>query len=174
MRTKGKITSWNDEKGYGFISPMAGRNRVFVHIKGFDNRGRRPAVGDVVTYSTSADARGRPYAEGVTIAGVKLPKKPASSSKLASHVIAVCCGPVRPDHNKAEADCIPVVKLFTPDGGCTLLLSQRDPEEPDIAFGLCDLGMGCPELGSVRISEPESARGRLGLPVERDHYFAPV
>jgi len=89
VRTKGKITSWNDQKGYGFISPMAGGDRVFVHIKGFENRGRRPAVGDVVTYSISADARGRPYAEGVAIAGVKLPKKPSSSSKLASHVIAV-------------------------------------------------------------------------------------
>ncbi len=32
----------------------------------------------------------------------------------------------------------PVVKLFTADAGCTWLLSELDPEEPDIAFGLCD------------------------------------
>jgi hypothetical protein len=70
-----------------------------------------------------------------------------------------------------DIDFIPVVKLFTPDAGCTWLLSELDPEEPDIAFGLCDLGMGCPELGSVRISELESVRGRLGLPVERDLHF---
>jgi hypothetical protein len=44
-------------------------------------------------------------------------------------------------------------------------------EEPEIAFGLCDLGLGCPELGSVRISEIESLRGTLGLPVERDLHF---
>jgi uncharacterized membrane protein YsdA (DUF1294 family) len=68
---------------------MAGGNRVFVHIKGFENRGRRPAVGDVVTYSNSTDARGRSYAEGVAIAGVKPLKKPSSSSKFSSHVIAV-------------------------------------------------------------------------------------
>ena len=66
---------------------------------------------------------------------------------------------------------IPVVKLFTPDAGCTWLLSELDPEDPDIAFGLCDLGMGCPELGTVRISELESVRGKLGLPVERDRHF---
>lgn len=71
-----------------FHLPNGRGDRVFVHIKGFDNRGHRPAVGDVISYSTSTDARGRPYAEGVAIAGVKLPKKP-SSSKLASHVIAV-------------------------------------------------------------------------------------
>lgn len=74
----------------------------------------------------------------------------------------------------AEPDFIPVVKLFTPDAGCTWLLTELDPEEPDIAFGLCDLGMGCPELGCVRISELESVRGRLRLPVERDLHFAPV
>ena len=43
----------------------------------------------------------------------------------------------------------PVVKLFTPDANCTWLLSELDPEEPDIAFGLCDLGLGFPEIGSV-------------------------
>ena len=72
---------------------------------------------------------------------------------------------------KAEADFIPVVKFFTPDANCTWIITELDPDEPDIAFGLCDLGMGCPELGSVRISELESVRGRLGLPVERDLHF---
>ena len=71
----------------------------------------------------------------------------------------------------SDADFIPVVKLFTPDAACTWLLSELDPDDPDIAFGLCDLGFGSPELGSVRISEIESVRGRLGLPVERDLHF---
>ena len=69
-----------------------------------------------------------------------------------------------PDHR-------PVVKLFTPDANCTWLISELDPEEPDIAFGLCDLGMGCAELGSVRISEIESLRGAFGLKPERDRFF---
>lgn len=71
------------------------------------------------------------------------------------------------------ADHPPVVKLFTPDAQCTWLLSEIDPKEPDIAFGLCDLGIGFPELGSVRISELEGIRGKLGLPVERDRFFQP-
>ena len=64
----------------------------------------------------------------------------------------------------------PVVKLFTPDAGCTWLLSEIDPDH-DRLFGLCDLGMGCPELGYVSLSELESVRGQLGLPVERDLHF---
>lgn len=70
-----------------------------------------------------------------------------------------------------EIDFSPVVKLFTPDAGCTWLLTEIDPEDEDIAFGLCDLGMGSPELRPVRISEIEALRGKLGLPVERDLYF---
>jgi hypothetical protein len=46
-----------------------------------------------------------------------------------------------------------------------------DPHEPDILFGLCDLGMGFPELGSVRLSELQSVRGPLGLGIERDLMF---
>lgn len=65
----------------------------------------------------------------------------------------------------------PVVKLFTPDAQCTWLISEIDPENPDIAFGLCDLGMGFPELGCVSISELTALRGKLGLPVERDLSF---
>ena len=68
----------------------------------------------------------------------------------------------------------PVVKLFLPGSAATWLLTETDPEDPDIAFGLCDLGMGSPELGSVRLSEIASVRGRLGLPVERDLHFTPT
>ena len=70
-----------------------------------------------------------------------------------------------------EMDFVPIVKLFTPDANCTWLLTELDPEDPDIALGLCDLGLGFPELGSVRFSELESIRGPMGLPVERDLYF---
>ena len=72
-----------------------------------------------------------------------------------------------------EIDFRPVVKLFTPDANATWLLTEIDPENPDIAFGLCDLGMGCPEIGSVSLSEIASIRGRLRLPVERDTHFEP-
>ena len=69
-----------------------------------------------------------------------------------------------PDHK-------PVVKLFTPDANCTWLIAELDPDEPDIAYGLCDLGLGCAELGSVRISEIERVRGPFGLKPERDRSF---
>ncbi|WP_446685751.1 DUF2958 domain-containing protein [Mesorhizobium caraganae] len=39
------------------------------------------------------------------------------------------------------------------------------------AFGLCDLGLGCPEIGNVSLSELAAVRGSLDLPVERDRHF---
>jgi hypothetical protein len=65
----------------------------------------------------------------------------------------------------------PVVKLFTPDGGATWLLTEVLPHDPDIAFGLCDLGIGFPELGYVSLNELSRVRGHLGFPVERDEWF---
>jgi uncharacterized membrane protein YsdA (DUF1294 family)/cold shock CspA family protein len=74
MRTKGKISSWNHEKGFGFISPFDGGKRVFVHIKAFSNRNRRPEVNQMVTYDLSADNQGRTCAMNASLAGDRLPQ----------------------------------------------------------------------------------------------------
>jgi hypothetical protein len=78
------------------------------------------------------------------------------------------------DNPDGLIDMLPVVKLFTPDAGCTWLLTEIDPDDHDRAFGLCDLGLGYPELGYVSLAELASVRGKLGLPVERDLHFAPA
>ena len=72
---------------------------------------------------------------------------------------------------KRDIDPHPVVKLFTPDAGCTWLLTEIDPDDTDCAFGLCDLSLGFPELGYVSLGELQSVRGKLGLPIERDRSF---
>jgi hypothetical protein len=71
-------------------------------------------------------------------------------------------------------DPIPVVKIFSPIGSATWLLCSLDREAPDIASGLCYLGFGTPEIGSVRISEMESGILPLGLRLERDLHFRPT
>lgn len=71
----------------------------------------------------------------------------------------------------ANLDPAPVVKLFTPDAGATWLLTEIDPTDCDRAFGLCDLGLGEPELGYVSLGELAAVRGPLRLPIERDIAF---
>ena len=89
MRTKGKITSWNDEKGFGFITPNSGGKRVFVHIKAFGNRNRRPEVNQTVTFALSADNQGRPCAVKATLAGDRLTQKTKRTNGSMSIIVAV-------------------------------------------------------------------------------------
>src|SRR5882672_6773290 len=66
----------------------------------------------------------------------------------------------------------PVVKIFTADAAATWLFTESDPDDPDRLFGLCDLGLGAPELGYASLTELLAIRGYLGLPVQRDMHFA--
>ncbi len=72
---------------------------------------------------------------------------------------------------KDEIDFQPVVKIFTSGGECTWLLTEIDPEDTDVAFGLYQPARGYPKLGYVRLSEIAAVRGKLGLPAERDLWF---
>jgi uncharacterized membrane protein YsdA (DUF1294 family)/cold shock CspA family protein len=69
MRLVGRISGWNDEKGYGFVVPHDGGDRAFVHVRAFRFGSRRPVNGDLISYSASKDARGRSNATNVRHAG---------------------------------------------------------------------------------------------------------
>ncbi|MCP3381245.1 DUF2958 domain-containing protein [Bradyrhizobium sp. CCGUVB4N] len=70
-----------------------------------------------------------------------------------------------------EIDFEPVVKLFNPCGAGTWLLTEIDPSDETVAWGLCDLGMGFPEFGTVSLTELAAYCGRFGLGIERDLHF---
>jgi len=89
MRTAGKITSWNDGKGFGFITPNRGGKQIFVHIKAFSNQNRRPGINELVTYALSADKHGRPCAVEVILADDRLPPKTQRHGSLSVIVAAL-------------------------------------------------------------------------------------
>ena len=70
------------------------------------------------------------------------------------------------------------LKLFTPDSSFTWYITEGSPIKDDSGkevdfhfFGLVD-GLD-KELGYVALSELESVRGPLGLPIERDLHWQP-
>ncbi len=63
-RREGTLTQWDDDRGFGFVTPAGGGARVFVHVSAFP-RGGRPRQGCAVTYVTERDDRGRPRATRV-------------------------------------------------------------------------------------------------------------
>jgi len=107
MRDKGKLVSWNDEKGFGFIAPFSGAAQVFIHVKAFGNRLRRPEINDVVTYTLSSDKQGRPRAANATLAGAKRPRRPERRSGAAGMLIAA---------------------MFLASVGASVLLTKLPPE----------------------------------------------
>lgn len=64
MREQGILADWNDARGFGFITPLSGGPRVFVHVSAFP-RGRRPVTNDALTYSLRRDEQNRPNASDV-------------------------------------------------------------------------------------------------------------
>lgn len=61
-------------------------------------------------------------------------------------------------------DPYPVVKLHTLDAGAAWLLTDLDADG-DRAYGLCDSGLGTPELGYVSLAALDAMRGPRGMRV---------
>jgi hypothetical protein len=70
-----------------------------------------------------------------------------------------------------DPDFHPVTKLFNPVGRGVWLLTAIAPHDHSIAWGLCDLGQGCPEYGAFSLTDLAAIKGPLGLGIERDRYF---
>lgn len=82
MRFQGKITTWKDEKGFGFVTMNATAEKAFVHIKSFTDCYKRPVEGDRITYELLKDESNRLRAESIRF--VDEQKKSISSSKFIS------------------------------------------------------------------------------------------
>lgn len=66
MEQRGTLTTWNDQKGFGFIVAEQGGPDVFAHILAM--RGdARPKAGDKVLYVVGKDAQGRLRAEHIRL-----------------------------------------------------------------------------------------------------------
>lgn len=70
---RGKVVSWNDDRGFGFIQPEDQSGEVFFHISAVRNAARRPQQGDVVEFDTTRDKGGRVKAAWVMLEGVAAP-----------------------------------------------------------------------------------------------------
>jgi uncharacterized membrane protein YsdA (DUF1294 family)/cold shock CspA family protein len=91
MRLAGRISDWNDDKGFGFATPSGGGTRAFVHINAFQRGSRRPVDGDLVSWLPVVDARGRTNATQVRHAGqrIAVPRQPSRVPRRALGVVAL-------------------------------------------------------------------------------------
>ena len=73
-----------------------------------------------------------------------------------------------------DDDVMPVTKLFSSDGNQTYLLFAVDDCDHDLAYALCDLGVGTPEIGTIRLSKVANGQTSFGLSVEFDPNWKPT
>ena len=61
----GTITKWNDEKGFGFITPNLDNKQIFFHIKQYSKDHKRPIQSLAVNFQRMKDPKGRFYAVNI-------------------------------------------------------------------------------------------------------------
>jgi uncharacterized membrane protein YsdA (DUF1294 family)/cold shock CspA family protein len=81
MKLNGTLKDWNDDKGFGFISPCAGGVDVFAHISAFQNRSQRPKPGDAVIYHPEKSKDGKLRAVSVSYDGEEIGKRAPHNSE---------------------------------------------------------------------------------------------
>jgi cold shock CspA family protein len=59
MRTHGILTTWHDDRGFGFIEPAAGGGEIFVHVSAFPRDGMRPRIGELVSFDIEVRGDGK-------------------------------------------------------------------------------------------------------------------
>ncbi|WP_374604928.1 excalibur calcium-binding domain-containing protein [Niveibacterium sp.] len=94
MRFDGTLTKWNDDRGFGFVTPDIGDGELFAHISAFPKGGERPTVGERISFEVAADSAGRKKA--LNIAYLQRPsrrnsprrERPAATRSSFSRLVA--------------------------------------------------------------------------------------
>jgi cold shock CspA family protein len=85
MRFTGKLKTWTDGRGFGFITPTQGGQDIFVHISEYP-RGRTPAVDEMLSFEVALNREGKKKAVKVQLAGASPARTPPGSDPRASRV----------------------------------------------------------------------------------------
>lgn len=81
---RGTITSWKDDKGFGFITPEEGGTTIFFHVSGLVQRRTRPSTNLAVRYTLIHDEQNRPRAVDIRFAN-----EPRSQTAITLCIVSI-------------------------------------------------------------------------------------
>lgn len=91
----GTLTKWNDDRGFGFITPASGSAEIFVHVSAFPHDGTRPRIGELISYEIEPGDNGKMRAVRIMRPGSRraprVPKR-QDTSKSKNRLAAVLVG----------------------------------------------------------------------------------
>ena len=76
---RGRLTKWNDERGFGFIQPVDRSQTVYLHISKLKDSTRRPQLDDTIYYHVITEEDGKLRANNAFILEAR--RKPTSPSR---------------------------------------------------------------------------------------------
>ncbi|TYQ26152.1 cold shock domain-containing protein [Pseudanabaena sp. UWO311] len=85
---QGQLTTWKDDRGFGFIKPDDGSKEVFLHISVLKGASRRPIAGDTIFYEEVTEENGKIRASKASIQGVLNQPKVSTQRARSSNQIS--------------------------------------------------------------------------------------
>jgi cold shock CspA family protein len=80
MRFEGELEKWNDDRGFGFVASTRGGEPVFVHISAFPRDGRRPKLGETLTFEVEPAGDGKKRAIRIERPGAPPQRRPDAAT----------------------------------------------------------------------------------------------
>lgn len=87
MRFEGILSSWNDDRGFGYIESTQGGEPIFVHVSAWPRASGRPQVKQAVSFEVESGPKGK-RAKNVQLARTRRVARQAHRSGLAQWGVA--------------------------------------------------------------------------------------